>query len=325
VQVKGSWEKLGAEETIDYGYDFWYQPHFDVLVSTEWGAPSVIFNGFDPSQVPTHYGDTLYFWSFKDRTLKQKIKLGAEGLIPLETRFLHNPWQPHGFVGAALSSNVIHFTKGTNGDSDKWVHDVAIKQEWVKVEGWALPELPPLITDILISLDDKFLFFSNWLRGDIVQYDISEVANGSNAKFVSRVWIGGSIHKGTGVKVLGGLPEDSPEQPEQPTAKGVPIRGGPQMLQLSLDGKRLYVTTSLFSPWDKQFYPELAEKGAQLLKIDVTPEGLKLDQDFLVDFGNEPEGPVLAHEVRYPGGDSSSDIWIVQTDPEHDEKLAAAQ
>lgn len=60
---------------------------------------------------------------------------------------------------------------------------------------------------------------------------------------------GGSIHKGTGVKVLGGLPEDSPEQPEQPSAKGVPIRGGPQMLQLSLDGKRLYVTTSLFSPW----------------------------------------------------------------------------
>lgn len=29
------------------------------------------------------------------------------------------------------------------------------------------------------------------------------------------------------------------------------------MIQLSLDGKRLYVTTSLYSTWDKQFYPEL--------------------------------------------------------------------
>lgn len=67
---------------------------------------------------------------------------------------------------------------------------------------------------------------------------------------------GGSIHKGTGVKVLGGLPEDSPEQPEQPSAKGVPIRGGPQMLQLSLDGKRLYVTTSLFSPWGEYSFYE---------------------------------------------------------------------
>lgn len=65
---------------------------------------------------------------------------------------------------------------------------------------------------------------------------------------------GGSIHKGTPVKVLGGLPEDSPDQPEQPTAKGVAIRGGPQMLQLSLDGKRLYVTTSLFSPWGTWFW-----------------------------------------------------------------------
>ena len=28
-----------------------------------------------------------------------------------------------------------------------------------------LPELPPLITDILLSLDDKYIYFSNWLRG----------------------------------------------------------------------------------------------------------------------------------------------------------------
>ncbi len=33
------------------------------------------------------------------------------GLIPLETRFLHNPSSLHGYVGAALSSNIIHFTK----------------------------------------------------------------------------------------------------------------------------------------------------------------------------------------------------------------------
>jgi len=42
---------------------------------------------------------------------------------------------------------------------------VVILQPWTKVEGWALPEQPPLITDILISLDDRWLYFSNWLRG----------------------------------------------------------------------------------------------------------------------------------------------------------------
>ena len=31
------------------------------------------------------------------------------------------------------------------------------------------------------------------------------------------------------------------------------------MIQLSLDGKRLYVTTSLFSPWDKQFFPDMCK------------------------------------------------------------------
>jgi hypothetical protein len=28
----------------------------------------------------------------------------------------------------------------------------------------------------------------------------------------------------------------------------------------SLDGKRLYITNSLLSPWDKQFYPEMVAK-----------------------------------------------------------------
>ena len=44
-----------------------------------------------------------------------------------------------------------------------------------------------------------------------------------------------------------------------PQITGKRIYGGPQMLQLSLDGKRLYLTTSLFSPWDKQFYPDMAK------------------------------------------------------------------
>ena len=48
-------------------------------------------------------------------------------------------------------------------------------------------------------------------------------------------------------------------QPEPLVIKGVRVEGGPQMLQLSLDGKRLYVTTSLFSVWDKQFYPGLTK------------------------------------------------------------------
>ena len=46
-----------------------------------------------------------------------------------------------------------------------------------KVEGWTLPEMPGLITDILVSLDDKYLYFSNWAHGDVRQYDITDTRN----------------------------------------------------------------------------------------------------------------------------------------------------
>ena len=44
--------------------------------------------------------------------------------------------------------------------------------------------------------------------------------------------------------------------------------------------------------------------------MDTDKGGLSVNERFLVDFGAEPDGPVLAHEVRYPGGDCSSDIYL---------------
>lgn len=52
--------------------------------------------------------------------------------------------------------------------------------------------------------------------------------------------------------------------------------------------------------------------GSFMLQVDVNTEkgGLKLNEKFSIDFGAEPDGPVLAHEMRYPGGDCTSDIWL---------------
>ena len=74
---------------------------------------------------------------------------------------------------------------------------------------------------------------------------------------VLQLFVGGSICKGDGVKVT--EDKELSEQPEPLFVKGKRVHGGPQMLQLSLDGKRLYVTTSLFSSWDQQFYPNLVK------------------------------------------------------------------
>ena len=83
------------------------------------------------------------------------------------------------------------------------------------------------------------------------------------------------------------------------------------MLQLSLDGQRLYVTNSLFSSWDNQFYPQIAERGSYLLRVDCNTDkgGLALNERLYVDFGKEPDGAARAHEIRFPLGDSTSDIW----------------
>src|SRR5947209_9472536 len=51
---------------------------------------------------------------------------------------------------------------------------------------------------------------------------------------------------------------------EQAHPNGRKLTGGPQMLQLSLDGRRLYVTNSLYSTWDNQFYPGLDRKSTRL-------------------------------------------------------------
>lgn len=39
---------------------------------------------------------------------------------------------------------------------------------------------------------------SNWLRGDIVQFDISDPAH---PKVAGRVWVGGLVHKDSPLKV----------------------------------------------------------------------------------------------------------------------------
>uniref|UniRef100_A0A667Z3J8 Methanethiol oxidase n=1 Tax=Myripristis murdjan TaxID=586833 RepID=A0A667Z3J8_9TELE len=271
-EVVGNWEHPG--EAAPFGYDFWYQPRHNVMISTEWGAPRALADGFNPAHVKQgQYGSALHVWDWTSHRRLQTLELGEEGAIPLEIRFLHDPDATEGYVGCALQGTVFRFYKTPKGD---WAAERVIKVPSKKVEGWMLPDMPSLITDILISLDDRFLYFSNWLHGDIRQYDITDRRN---------------------PRLVG---------------QGKRIRGSPQMLQLSLDGRRLYVTTSLYSGWDKQFYPDMIQEGSVMMQVDVDTlsGGLSLNESFLVDFGKEPDGPALAHELRYPGGDCTSDIWL---------------
>lgn len=283
-KIVGRWEKSTAG--MKFNYDFWYQPRHNVMLSSEWGAPKTVQPGFKLEDVQAgKYGQRLQFWDWTERKIVQTIDLGGEGLIPLEVRFHHNPASPHGFVGAALSSAIFHYYQREK----QWHADKVVQVDPVEVAGWPFP-VPGLITDLVLSLDDRWLYFSNWLHGDIRQYDM---ADPSRPKLTGQLWLGG---------VLGKTRE----------LRGKKLGGGPQMLQLSLDGKRLYVTNSLYSSWDNQFYPAIRNEGSYLLQIDCDTArgGLALNEKFHVDFGREPDGPARAHEIRFPGGDCTSDIWV---------------
>ena len=47
--VKGRWE--GEKQAAPLGYDFWYQPRHNVMISSEWGVPSAIVQGFKVEDV----------------------------------------------------------------------------------------------------------------------------------------------------------------------------------------------------------------------------------------------------------------------------------
>jgi selenium-binding protein 1 len=283
-EVVGRWEQ--SIEGMHYNYDFWYQPRLNVMVSSEWAAPNTFMPGFKLEDVEAgKYGQRLYFWDWQERRIAQCVDMGGEGRIPLEVRFHHNPDSQHGFAGAALSSAIWHWHRADS----KWQAEKVVQVDPVEVEGQPSP-IPGLITDLVLSLDDRWLYFTCWLHGDIRQYDVSDPAH---PKLAGRVWLGGNLSKSGRVR-------------------GKELTGGPQMLQLSLDGKRLYVTNSLFSSWDNQFYPNIAKHGSYLVQIDCDTDrgGLSLNEDFHVDFGREPHGPARAHEIRFPGGDCTSDIWV---------------
>lgn len=115
----------------------------------------------------------------------------------------------------------------------------------------ALPE-NSVPADMRVSYDNRYLYVSLWGGGKVQQYDIADPLH---PKLLSEVAI--------------------------PQAN---------MMKLSPDSRRLYVTNSLLSSLDGE-----VEFGAWLL--DVGPDGMKVNQRFKPDFQNFPTGPGGAHDM----------------------------
>jgi selenium-binding protein 1 len=180
--------------------------------------------------------------------------------------------------------------QGTAGRNGRWQVQKVIEIPAEPANPDQLPPIlkdfkavPPLVTDIVLSLDDRFLYVSCWGTGEMRQYDVSD-------PFAPKLT--GSVH-------IGGIARRA----AHPAKPDTPLDGGPQMVELSRDGRRLYFTNSLYAPWDAQFYPEGIRSW--MVKLNADPAGgISADPQFFLGF-NELRG----HQIRLEGGDASSDSF----------------
>jgi methanethiol oxidase len=293
--VVGPWERERGEQYLSY--DFWWHLGHDTMITSEWGTPNMVKDGLDPELLLAgKYGNALHVWDLQTRRHLKKLELGAEQQMVLELRPAHDPSKAYGFAGVVISlkdlsaSIWIWYLDGENGGRDWKVRKIIeIPAEPASPDD--LPPMlkgfgavPPLVTDLNLSLDDRFLYVSCWGTGQLLQYDVSSPFE---PKLVGSVRIGGIVNR-----------TPHPSQPE------VPLNGGPQMVEISRDGRRVYFTNSLYSPWDEQFYPD-GVRG-WLAKLDIAADGtMALDERFFLN----TEAGMRPHQVRLEGGDASSDSF----------------
>jgi selenium-binding protein 1 len=291
--VKGAWEKDRGPQRL--AYDFWWHLGHDTMITSEWGTPNMVKDGVNPDLLLSgQYGNALHVWDLKRRTHLKKLELGAEQQMVLELRPAHDPRKAYGFVGvvislANLSSSIwMWYLDKQSGD---WKTRKIIEIPAEPADPADLPPLlqgfkavPPLVSDINLSLDDRFLYVSCWGTGELRQYDVSDPFQ---PKLTGSAKIGGIVNRGA-----------------HPSNRDKPLNGGPQMVEVSRDGGRVYISNSLYTPWDAQFYPD-GIRG-WVAKLDVNPAGgIAFDERFLVEL---PDG-LRPHQVRLQGGDASSDSF----------------
>ena len=293
-EIRGAWEKDRGPQ--HFAYDFWWHLGHDTMITSEWGTPNMVEAGVNPELLLAgKYGHALHVWDLRRRVHRQVLDLGAEYQMPLELRPAHDPRKAYGFVGVVtslkdLSSSIWLWHRKEASGNGAWAITKVIDIPAEAADPDDLPPLlkgfkavPPLVTDINLSLDDRQLYVSCWGTGELQQYDVSDPFK---PKPTGSVHIGGIVRRAS-----------------HPAKPGVSLNGGPQMVEISRDGRRVYFTNSLYATWDAQFYPE-GLRG-WMAKLDVKPEGgCELDPTFFLDFDR-----LRPHQVHLEGGDASSDSY----------------
>ena len=293
-EVIGPWEVDRGPQFL--AYDVWWHLKYDTVMTSEWATPAMIENGLNPEDLlGRKFGHHLNFWSMSKRKLTQRVDLGDQHQMVLELRPAHDPSQAWGFASVVISVEDLSASVWLwHKDGDRWSVEKVITIPAEPADADDLPPLlkpfgaaAPLVTDIDLSVDDRWLYVSCFGTGELKQYDVSDPFHPRETASVR----------------LGGIVRREPH----PAAPGLPLGGGPQMVEISRDGRRVYVTNSLYAAWDEVFYPDGVGAWMAKMDADVAAGGLVLDGRFF-PHGDDFRG-LRVHQTRLQGGDASSDSY----------------
>ena len=116
------------------------------------------------------------------RRHRQEIDLGAEHQMALELRPAHDPTKAYGFVGVVVPLQDLSASIWPGNSRQRQLRSrKSSKFPPSPPTPTDLPPLlkgfkavPPLVTDINLSLDDRFLYVSCWGTGEFLQFDVCD-------------------------------------------------------------------------------------------------------------------------------------------------------
>ena len=291
--VLGRWEiDRGPQELA---YDFWWHLGHDTMVTSEWGTPDMFENGLVPEVLlGGKYGHRLHFWDLRKRQARAGDRPRPEHQLVFELRPAHDPTKAYGFVGVVdqpegpllLDLDLVPRRRRS------WAVKKIIEIPAEPADPELLPPVlkgfkavPPLVTDIDLSMDDRFLYVSCWGTGDMQQYDVSDPFR---PKLTGTVRIGGIVARAAHPSRPGQAAQrraaDGRDQPRRPA-------GLLHQLALRRHGPRSSTPRGSTAGWSSS---------------TSSPDGgIAFDPNFFLDW---PQGH-RPHQVRLEGGDCSSDSY----------------
>ncbi|CAI5452956.1 unnamed protein product [Caenorhabditis angaria] len=309
-----TWElRQKSEPTFaNFGGEFSLQPRHNILISCEWGQPRLFRNGFttdDLENVTESFGSSLHIWQISPPKMLQTLTLNPyDGCLISTVRFMHNSDCNHAFACSAIGGTIFHIHMNTL--TQIWTADKVASIPSLKVDDWQSSEMPALLTDMVLSMDDRWMYICGFLHGVVWKFDIQDPFRVS---LFGKINLGGimesfpevSIRKGNAMENRWWLPPEVRSYP-----RGVRYRGGPAIMQLSKDGNRLYISNSFYKAWDAQFYPELISDGGQMVRVDMLEnDEMKLNENFLIDMKdqtNNKNGSFVIRDIRLVDGDCTN-------------------